>query len=118
MDVRSIIALFLGLVIQFSQVPSRVMDQPTKACATAMSCCEGLDACPCARNNESDQKPAPVIPASVELKIAIAIASVSHDTVALLSKAIEGNAVMGSQRESCVGFAGVPLSVAFCTFVI
>ncbi len=119
MDVRSIIALFLGLVIQFSQVPSSMMVQPSKACATqSMSCCEGLESCPCAKESESDSKPTPAIPAAVELKMAMAISTGSIDAVESPCKFVETTAFLGSQTETTNGFAGVPLTVAFCIYLI
>jgi len=121
MNVRSIIALFLGLLMQFSQVPSRAVDQPIQSCATQgefMACCAGLEACPCAKESDQNQKPAPAIPAGVDLKMVIAKYSGTHGADALVLRPLETALITDSQTESRSGYAGVPLSVAFCTFVI
>ena len=51
MHIRSVIALFMGLVIQLSQVQASCMAfDSAKSCgveAQAMSCCDGLQSCPC-----------------------------------------------------------------------
>lgn len=120
MGLKAVIALFLGLVIQFSQVQSGLaapvslcgdMDQP-------MSCCEGPESCPCISENDPDQKPTPLIPAAVELKWIVSkpqepdrfIAAVTPPEIPMLPAP--------RLRESRAGYSGVPLSVAFCSFVI
>ena len=121
MGIRSIIALFMGLVIQLSQMQVCVATEPAKSCATSghrMGCCEGLESCPCAKKSDPSEKPAPLVPAAVDLKLFVSKASgpgcldVIH-----FPRSIR---VLGSaaRRESKTGYAGVPLSVAFCRFVI
>ncbi len=121
MDMRSIVALFLGLVIQFSQMPSCLAAESAKPCATQahrVCCCDGLESCPCAGNSDSNQKPTPAIPAAVDLKWLISNAPATHRPGALISPPTDAVALTESFTESRSGFAGVPQSVAFCRFVI
>lgn len=122
MDIaRSIVALFLGLVIQFSQVPTRAADQPANPCATqsiAMACCAGLEACPCVDDSAPGEKPAPAIPAGVNLKYSLATSSEDGNMEATPSSLLASISVLESQTDIRSGYQGVPLNVAFCSFVI
>ncbi len=120
-DLRSVIALFLGLVIQLSQVPSCLAREATPPCATqahAMACCEDMKSCPCVKEGEPAGKPAPLVPAAVDLKWFGAKASEPVRVEPLISP--PGDAVPAAvvAPENHGGFYGVPLSVAFCSYLI
>ena len=121
MGIRSIIALFMGLVIQLSQVQLCVAAESTKSCATSgdrMSCCEGLKSCPCAKKSDPVEKPAPLVPAAVDLKLFVSKASGPSGFDVIHFPQSVRVLVSAARRESNTGYAGVPLSVAFCRFVI
>ena len=83
-----------------------------------MSCCESLQSCPCAKKSDPDQKPSPLIPLSGDLKWFASKASEPAGLDELILTQTEFEVGTGSQREGPIAFAGVPLSVAFCCFVI
>ncbi len=121
MAIKSIIALFLGLVIQFSQVPSSFASEPAKSCgvlADSPCCCEGLQSCPCAKEGNSHQKPAPLIPAAPELKPLISKAPEAINLDAMIPPEAEEGEFSVAQKDPAMGFPGVPFSVAFCRFLI
>ena len=121
MTVKSIIAFLLGLVIQLSQVPSSLAGETAKSCATSMQrmdCCKGMESCPCAKESDQEQKPTPLAPTSVELKLLISKAPDQPSVDALIFPPTEALSATVSQLENRNGYAGVPLSVAFCRFVI
>jgi hypothetical protein len=61
MNVKAVITLILGLVFQLAQVlPGAVVTSPCASNGVSCECCAGKDSCPCAKNGESDQKPAPL----------------------------------------------------------
>ncbi len=118
---KSIVGLFLALVFQLSQMPSALAGQPQQQCATqalAMSCCEGLGSCPCATESRENDKPAPLLPASLQLKFFISKAPEQPrlETFFSLPAGIQGGPASPAPCRG--GYAGVPLSVAFCRFVI
>ena len=121
MSFRLVIALFMGLFIQLSQVQTFgvvLTDGPCAKAAQSMDCCEGLKSCHCANESDSDQKPAPLTVVEVDLKLLLTTAPETSSVAALVS--LPEDSVLGAASVSrvCGGFAGVPLSVAFCCFVI
>jgi hypothetical protein len=123
MDIRSIIALFMGLVLQLSQVQVGFATEAVKPCATQarpMSCCEGHKTCPCAKESRENQKPGPLLPASVELKQLLSKTPEAPRLIALVAPltATKAAAVVTTPALGWSAYAGVPLSVAFCSFVI
>jgi hypothetical protein len=120
MDLKSIIALFMGLVIQFSQVQSLLAADTAKSCGggESMSCCDGLKSCPCASEGDTDQKRAPMAPVTVDLKWLVSKPSEPNPLEALISPPNDAVVSSTTSMELPSGYAGVPLSVAFCTFVI
>lgn len=121
MAIKSIIALFLGLVIQFSQVQSSFAAETVETCGEQggpVSCCEGLRSCPCAEEGDSEQKPGPLIPATLELKPLLSKTSETISLNALLPPHAEAIEWHTTQTYPARGFEGVPLSVAFCRFLI
>jgi hypothetical protein len=121
MNLKAFLALLVGLVMQLSQVPSCIAATAPEPCAghrQAMSCCKDLKSCPCVAKNEQAPKPVPLVPVSADFKGWVVPEPVPHEhgfdapvpaQVALFS---------ATQIEPQAGFAGVPLSVAFCCFVI
>jgi hypothetical protein len=121
MDRRLFIALFLGLLIQLSYVQVCGGGPTAEPCGTAalpMGCCEGLKSCPCAEESRSDQTPAPLTVVAVDLKWHLLKAAETPACAALISPPEDSESSAAPITRVCGGFAGVPLSVAFCSFVI
>lgn len=122
MNYRSFVALFLGLVFQLSQVPARTASAMASSCGNeathVMACCEGLDACPCAKESTPTPKPAPAIPAGEDLKWVVVTTLSNPVGFIPATGSTEKLVVAVSQTENCTGYAGVPLSVAFCSHLI
>jgi len=120
MGMKSIIAMFLGLVIQFAQVQSCLATDavnPVSPQTHSMCCCAREESCPCAKQSDPKQKPSPLIPATVELKWLVSKASDSHDLAVRV--ALSPNSVWNaSTSKARRGFSDVSLAVAFCRFVI
>jgi hypothetical protein len=121
MNVKAVITLILGLVFQLAQVlPAAAVVSPCASHGTSCACCEGADSCPCAENGKSDQKPAPLVPDSGSvLKLPAAKAGDTRVSI----ESFAGNHCSPTLAASRVaappnGYAGVSLSVAFCSFVI
>ena len=121
MVIKSLITLFLGLVIQLSQVQLGSAAEPVKSCgsnAPSVCCCDGLKSCPCAKDGKSDQKRSPMLPGGGDLKWLVLKASVPVGIEPLIFPLTEPVVSTGSQLEARSAYAGVPLSVAFFRFVI
>jgi hypothetical protein len=116
--VKSIIVLLMGLVLQLSQAKPCLATQTTQACAADMSCCGDAESCPCASESRGNEKPAPLLPASVDLKVFLSKAPEAPVLETRLSPAAKSRVAMVSPAPFRSGYAGVPLSVAFCRFVI
>ncbi len=115
---KSIIVLFMGLVLQLSQARACLATQTEHACVANMSCCEDLDSCPCASESRENEKPAPLLPAGVDLKVILSKAPEAPAPETRLSPAAGSRVALVSPALFRNGYAGVPLSVAFCRFVI
>lgn len=120
MGLKAVIALFLGLVIQLSQVQAGLA-AAVSACGDMgkpMSCCQGPKSCPCVSETDRDQKPAPLIPSAGELKWFVSKSPEPDRFIAVLPA--PGKPALPATRtgDAFAGYAGVPLSVAFCSFVI
>jgi hypothetical protein len=116
---RTIMGLIMGLAIQLALLqPLLSADSVSDRCAAA-GCCDEMASCPCASNGDPEQKPAPIAPAQLDSKLSPPKAR-ELDLLPLLIPPDTSEAVVAAASipESHVGFAGVPLSVAFCTFVI
>jgi hypothetical protein len=121
MILKSIIALLMGLVIQLSQVPPCLMGGTEKSCATSehgMECCAEMQSCPCVEEGGQTQKPTPLIPESVALKVLYLKAAETNRLETSLDPPADVVRCTESAAETRSGYAGVPLSVAFCCFVI
>ena len=123
MNAKTAIALFFGLVFQLSQVIPGMAAVITDCAPVAESCdcCAGLPSCPCAEEGEPTQKPLPLAPDSSQT-LKAPLAKVSGTRVSLESVAgpqatastVAATPIAGPPT----GYTGVPLSVAFCSFVI
>ena len=121
MNLKALIALLMGLVIQLSQVQTCLAATSTGAVgaeAHSMCCCEGLQSCPCASDRSPDQQPAPLIPAAADLKLLISKTPESSSLDAPISIHPVAVVATASRAEARSAYAGVPLAVAFCRFVI
>jgi hypothetical protein len=121
MNVKAVITLILALVFQLAQVlPAAAAASPCASHGTSCSCCAGKDSCPCAKNGESDQKPAPLVPDSGSV---LKLPAAKADDTRVSIENLAGNHPSPTVAASPVavppgGYAGVHLSVAFCSFVI
>jgi len=121
MNVKAVITLILGLVFQFAQVlPAAAFATPCASHGTSCACCEGADSCPCAKNGESKQKPAPLSSDSGNvLKLPAAKADDTRVSIETLRETHPSPTVVASPVTGMpCGYAGVRLSVAFCSFII
>lgn len=117
---RSIIGLLMGLVIQFSQVQISVAGDTAESCHRegGASCCDDSQSCPCAEEKNPAQKPAPSVPAGQDLKWLISRTTESKKLEFFTSPPADTGALSSFFLEPKNGYLGVPLSVAFCRFVI
>ena len=114
-------ALFMGLVLQISQVQSclgaEILNSSVKN-SCKMSCCEATQACPCAKECDSNQTPVPAIPVSVDLKSHFTKSPdpshITHFTVPSVHTVV----LRCPASFNLTLYAGVPLSVAICRFII
>ncbi len=119
-NLRAIFGLFLGLVIQCSHVQSSLAADVAHSCGGGefMSCCDGLQACPCASEENPVEKPSPMVPAATDLKLLVSKGAEPINLEAPVCDPTDSSFFTASSFEICKGYAGVPLSVAFCRFVI
>jgi hypothetical protein len=119
---RMILALFMGLIIQWSQMHACLGDSTYPKCAepsSAMSCCKSIKSCHCAEDTNPEQKPAPVVVVSVDLKLLLSKPPENDRFVTVVcSRSSTSEETAISTPDWHAGFAGVPLSVAFCRFLI
>jgi hypothetical protein len=121
MNVRAVITLILGLVFQLAQaLPAATFTSPCASQGEFCACCESADSCPCAKNGESDQKSAPQLPESGNvLKLPAAKADDNRFSIESLAGAHPSPTLATSPVSGpSSGYAGVPMAVAFCSFVI
>lgn len=121
MNLKSVSALILGLLIQIMPMFPAMGASVERAVTTPRcACCDGLDSCPCAGRNESAPVPQPLTPAgdSVGKYQPMAQQDVSNRIVPIQLRAL--HVLTGAPRPDGVpvGFHGVRYSVAFCSFVI
>ncbi len=83
-----------------------------------MACCDPGKSCHCASQSESPAKPAPLAPAAPELKFAFIAPPATDDSAAPAVASFPPRVLTALGTGARAGYAGVPLSVAFCSFVI
>ena len=123
MKSKAAIALIFGLIFQLAQVLpglAAVMadDRIPVVCC---ECCAGLDSCPCAEEGEPAPPPLPLAPdSSQNLKVPLAKTTGTHVSLETFSgqQGIAPSVISTSVTGPWTGYTGVPLSVAFCSFVI
>ena len=121
MNIRATIALFMGLLLQLSQVqafPDAVAAKSCGAESASMSCCASKQVCPCIGESESTEIPAPLAPAAPVLKLVFIQSAATADTALSVAGLAVGHHTPRIRAASTAGYPGVPLSVAFCSFVI
>jgi hypothetical protein len=121
MDLKTVITLILGLVFQLAQVlPGAVATAPCQTVSTSCECCEGAESCDCAANGDSNQRPSPAPLESGNLLKVPAARSVGTHVSADLPRETQPSAIAAVLPETApsIGYTGIRLSVAFCTFVI
>jgi hypothetical protein len=121
MNVKSVITLLLALVFQLAQVlPTAAAAESCAAAVSCCDCCDPMDSCPCAGNDETPQQPAPLSSESGNsLKIPVARASWTRVSVESAPGTRPLAAVAAPPLPGHLsGYTGVRLSVAFCSFVI
>jgi hypothetical protein len=121
MNAKIVITLILGLVFQLAQVlPGAAVSASCTPQAESCDCCAGLDSCPCAETGEPNQKPAPLVPdTGGVLKLPAVRSTGTHVSADPVREVLtSATAAVLPPTESPAGYAGIRLSVAFCTFVI
>jgi hypothetical protein len=122
MGIRFIVALFLGLLMQWPRVASRLGDCSAAACATiaaTMTCCEGESSCSCAEESTPSKSPAPLGVVDVDLKLFLAKAPKTLRLgPTLTAEKPVASLTAVSRRDAHAGFAEVPLAVALSNFLI
>lgn len=122
MNLKAISALIMGLLLQWSVVAALPTAEPANACASAaapMTCCASAKSCPCLdKQDSSGEKPAPLAPSAPDLKLVFIEAPTTDDNVAATPLSELDSSTPQVRAGPTAGFPGVPLSVAFCSFVI
>lgn len=121
MNLKAAITLILGLVFQLAQVlPAASVASPCSSHEVSCACCDGADSCPCAKDGESEQKPAPVVPDSGSI---LKLPAAKADDIRVSIESLAGNQPSPAVAASPVrvppgGYAGVRPAVALCSLVI
>jgi hypothetical protein len=121
MSLKTTITLLLGLVFQLAQVlPGAVVTTLCPSHAESCECCKTAKSCHCAKSGESDQKPVPApLNSGGELKVPVMKSTETRVSVEVSRETAPSVAFAAAlQSEPARGYAGVRLSVAFCSFVI
>lgn len=120
-NIKLAIALIIGLAFQLAQIMPVAAALGSSCHSVAKSCCcSDAQSCPCMNDGEPNQKPSPSpIHSGNEVKIPVMKATDTLVSVVSDRKISSfSNVEIPSLTEPFVGFAGVRLSVAFCSFVI
>ena len=121
MGLKTITAFCAGMLLQLSVIASGISTgalESVRSSACASSCCENLDSCPCFESSGQDEAPAPLPPALPDLKGPLASPSEPVALVTIDSPTKECSPIACVVRNPPGGYSGVPLTVAFCSFVI
>jgi hypothetical protein len=123
MKSKTVIAMALGLIFQLAQVVPGMaaIMADCRIGAESCECCAGLTSCPCAQESEPVRNPLPLPPDSGQtLKVPLAKASgtrVSPEAIHGPQTSVSSMIAIPVTSPS-TGYTGIPLSVAFCSFVI
>ncbi len=118
---NSTVALVLALVVQFSQVSGYLAMQESSSCVDESSmscCCAAVKSCPCVEESPNHEKPEPLFPASIDLKQLVSKTAENPILVDLDPPATASTNTAATSIFFHGAYQGVPLSVAFCKFVI
>jgi len=123
MGLKTITAFCAGMLLQLSQIgsclPAISFETAVSSGAVcASSCCEEMESCPCFETGGQDERPAPLVPAPTDLKGQLAKSPERATLVNVDSPARQTPPTAAVVRNVPRGYLGVPLSVAFCSFVI
>lgn len=119
MTMRTAIAIMLGLLFQWAQVAqSAVRVETCREIAVAQcDCCADLPSCPCASDSDDSPPPLPVLPDTLKLP-AVPPAHARVETEEPPVPDVPRNAASHPADVPASGYAGVRLSVAYCSFVM
>ena len=118
MNIRPFIILFLGMLVQLSQVSFGASSDSGKSCHAHAQACECLKSCPCADQQNSNLPHAPLAPPHPELKILVLSLPSTTGSHAPPSPRADADVCRATLPVPWKGFQGVAISVAFCSFVI
>lgn len=122
MGIRQIIALFMGLVFQVSHGQQWMVAESVIGCGAAhsesMSCCKGLEQCPCISKSDGEPQREPLTSDIQQLKVVLSSATEKNPTELFRFSADDRSASPRSHARLWSGYGGVPLNVAYCKFVI
>jgi hypothetical protein len=121
MWMKPVMTLLLALVFQLAQVlPSTAAPGPCTPTGGGCECCDPLESCPCAENDETRHNNLPLAPESGNtLKISAAKPSTTRVTPeSFPTTRLSATVVEPPVCDLMSGYTGVRLSVAFCSFVI
>lgn len=121
---KAVIGLFLALVLQLAQAQTWLATLSDADCERvakppACDCCVGEDKCPCLAQAPQQENRLPLAPPAAELKIQIA-APVDADVTLVITRSPDSGRMLehAVSREVVSGYAGVPLAVAYCRYLI
>ncbi|MES2996392.1 MAG: hypothetical protein V4733_06235 [Verrucomicrobiota bacterium] len=119
MTVRSIVGLFLGLVLQVSLVvPAGACVAAERCEMSSCSCCEGAESCPCIKSSDGDfEVPVSALP-PLPAKVNAIAPSQTIPLVPIAEWEIERETASEILTFTAGGYRGVALCVSFCRLVI
>jgi len=121
MGMKTIITLLLGLAFQLAQVlPGGVMPPPCATSVESCACCAAGKSCCCATHEQPDPKQSPQPLPNLGLLKGMAMKTAETRVCAetWLGAGLPASLVAALPSAPLAGFEGVPLAVAFCSFVI
>jgi hypothetical protein len=121
MNVKTVITFILGLAFQFAQVlPGAVVTSDCQAVSESCECCQSAKSCECAKNGDIHQKPSPTpLKTGDLLKAPAAKSGETHVSMEPCGHTRpDADCAVAPRAGQAVGYRGIRLSVAFCTFVI
>ena len=121
MNVKTVIAVTLGLLFQWAQLAHAAVSTEAgrDVCPVQCECCADLPSCPCVSDGEPvpERAPLPAMPESVKLPAA----KLCETRVSLEDAPVPqttGHILVSASAEPVAGYAGVSLAVAFCSYLM
>ncbi len=121
MKIVAVITLIAGLLFQLAHVlPSAATRGSCASLQGHCGCCDGGVSCPCAKDGDSEQKPAPLVPdTGSALKLPLAKAKDTRFPIkSLFRNPPSANMAESSAAVHPGGYAGTRPSVALCSLII